>query len=251
MKIKSIIPALLALVLLTGCLGTLVPKSVELFQKKTQVFPEQSPALKELEREAIYQSHEKATETVVAALKENTTTNVLAPATDTMKLTQAAMVVAGPPEKIPTVTADVLANKATTAMGAYDYKVEKFAKAEDEVAGKKIEGTGLIQVPYFLWIGGIFLVLLVLYEAAKTLLKGAAVTNPGAAVGLGVVNVAQSTLAAGFSQVIKGGEDFKDWVTKEFSGDQSLQSKILTAFQTNQMKAQDQTTQNTVAAITK
>src|ERR1035437_3808394 len=123
MKIRILIPVLLALTLLTGCLGTLVPKSVELFQKKTQSFPEQSPALKELEREAIYQSHEKATETVVAALKENTTTNVLVPATDTMKLTQAAMVVAGPPEKIPTVTASVLANKVITSTGAYDYKI--------------------------------------------------------------------------------------------------------------------------------
>lgn len=249
MKITLFIPVVLAL-LLAGCMGSLIPQRVELFQKKTQPFPEQSPALRELEQEVIYQSHEKATETVVAALKENTTTNVLTPAKDTMKLTQAAMIVVGPPKKIPTSTADVLADKVVTSAGAYNDKVEKFAKAEDAVAGKKIEGTGLIQVPYFLWIGGIFVAVVILYFLGKTLLSAAAVANPGAAVGLNVVNAAQSVLAAGFSQVVKGGEDFKAWVGKEVT-DSGLQAKVLAAFQTTQMKAQDQKVQNVVAAMTK
>lgn len=237
---------------LTGCIGgSLIPKKVELFQDKVKAFPEPSPALRELEREAIYQSHEKATETVVAALKEQVTTNVLAPAKETMKLTQSALVAAGPPEKIPTVTSDELADKVTTAVGSYDRKVEKFAKGNDENVGKKIEGTGLIQVPYFLWTGGILAVLVIVFFVGKAILTGAAVANPAAAVGLNVVNAAQSVLAAGFSQVVKGGEDFKSWVGKELSGDQGLQAKVLAAFQTSQMKAQDQQVQNVVSAMTK
>jgi hypothetical protein len=250
MKIPLILLPLSLAVLLTGCLGSLIPKPVEFDQAKVQKFPEQSPSLRELEREAIYQSHEKATETVVAALKEQVTTNVLAPAKDTMKLTQSALVAAGPPDKIPTVTADVLADKVTTEVGDYNKKVDKFAARDDKYAGKKIEGTGLIQVPYFLWIGGILVVLVIIYFVGKTVLTGAAVANPSAAVGLNVVNAAQSVLASGFSQVVKGGEDFKAWVTKEVT-DSGLQTKILNAFQTTQMKAQDQTVQNTIAAMTK
>jgi hypothetical protein len=167
-----------------------------------------------------------------------------------MKLTQSALVAAGPPEKIPVITSDELADKVTTAVGAYNQKVDKFAKQDDKNAGKKIEGTGLIQVPYVLWADGAVVLVVVIYFVGKTVLTGAAVANPGAAVGLNVVNAAQSVLAAGFSQVVKGGEDFKAWVTKEVS-DSGLQAKILDAFQSSHMKAQDQQVQNVVAAMTK
>jgi hypothetical protein len=253
-KSLPFLSVLMALVL-TGCLGSLIPKKVELFQDKVKTFPEQSPALVELERQTVYAAHEKATETVVAALKENSTTNVVAPARDTMKLTGAAVVAVGPPQKVPSLeNVTNLANSLEQAVGKHDVVVEKFAKANDENAGKKIEGTGLFQIPYFLWLGGAVVLVFIGYialKAAKGALAGAALVNPGAAVGLGVVNVAQSVLAAGFSQVVKGGEDFKGWVTKEFTGDQSLQNKILSAFQTTQMKAQDQVVQNTIATMTK
>jgi hypothetical protein len=247
---KTLIPLTLMSLVLAGCMGSLIPKKVELFQKKVQEFPEQSPALRELERQTIYQAHEKATETVVAALKTEAEPEVIAPAKETVKLTQAAVVSAGPPEKIPAITDTNLAERLESAVGKYNSKVDKFAKVQDKEAGKKIEGTGLFQIPYFLWAGGILVGVLVVGFILKTVLAGAAVANPGAAVGLNVVNAAQSVLAAGFSQVVKGGEDFKSWVEKEVT-DSGLQSKILSAFQTTQMKAQDQNVQNVVAAMTK
>jgi hypothetical protein len=253
MNIKFLTP-LLALAL-TGCLGTLVPKKVELFQDKVKAFPEQSEKLRELERQAIYQSHEKATETVVAALKENSTTNVVAPARDTMKLTQAAMVAAGPPEKLPEPNnVTNLVTAVEQGIGKYNLKVEKFAKDSDENVGKKIEGTGLIQVPYFLWLGGALVVAFILYiifKAAKAALAGAALVNPGAAVGLGVLNVAQSVASKAVTQVVKGGEDFKGWVKEEFTGDQSLQNKILNAFKVAHQTNQDQDVQSVITTLTK
>jgi len=246
---KTPLIAIFLALAVAGC-GTLIPKKVEFFQDKVKAFPEQSAKLRELEREAVYQSHEKATETVVAALKEQVTTNVLAPAQDTMKLTEAALVAAGPPEKIPTLLPVELAQKVENAVGDYNQTVAKFAKQDDKNAGKKIEGTGLIQVSYFAWIGGIALVIIIALFVGKLLLTGAAVANPGAAIGLNVVNAAQSVLTSGFSQLVKGGEEFKDWVTKEVS-DSGLQKKILDAFQTSHMKNQDQQVQNVVAAMTK
>jgi hypothetical protein len=248
MNFKFLAP-LLALAL-TGCLGTLVPKKVELFQDKVKAFPEQSAKLRELERQAIYQSHEKATETVVAALKENSTTNVVAPARDTMKLTQAALIAAGPPEKLPepnNVTNLVAA--VEQGIGKYNVKVEKFAANSDENVGKKIEGTGLIQVPYILWTGGAVLGVIIIFVLGKIALSAYALVNPAAGVGLGVVNAAQSVVTKGFTQIVKGGEDFKNWVVKEV-GDQGLQDKILSAFQVAHKQAQDKDVQDTVKALT-
>ena len=128
--------------------------------------------------------------------------------------------------------------------------MEKFDKANDAVEGKKIEGTGLVRVPYLLWIGGFLVGLVVLFFVGKLALTAFAVTNPGASVGLNVVNAAESVLVKGFSQVVQGGENFKSWVESEIT-DSGLKTKILAAFQSEQQKAQDQSVQNTVAAITK
>jgi hypothetical protein len=249
MKLSSLF--LVVVLGLTGCVGSMVPKRVEFFQDKVKAFPEQSEKLRELERQAIYQSHEKATETVVAALKENATTNVVAPARDTMKLTQAAMVAAGPPEKLPDPNnVTNLVTAVEQGVGKYNLKVEKFAKNSDENVGKKIEGTGLIQVPYLLWVGGVVLFFIILYTVLKIVLAGASLANPGAAVGYAGLNIAEGLAKKGFHQVVTGCEEFKDWVKKEFSGDQSLQSKLLETFRVLQMGAQDKDVQTTIKSIT-
>ena len=102
---------------LTGCMGTLIPKQVELFQKKVQDFPEQSTKLRELERETVYAAHEKATETVVAALQTKADTNVITPAQETVKLTEAAVVAVGPPVKVSQLPSTALAVKLENAVG--------------------------------------------------------------------------------------------------------------------------------------
>lgn len=248
---KFLVPSLALALALTGCLGTFVPKKVEFFQDKVKEFPEQSAKLRELERQTIYQAHEKSTETVVAALKENATTNVITPARDTMKLTQAALVAAGPPQTIPDPANVVgLANSVQQGVGKYDLKVEKFAKGNDENIGKKIEGTGLVQVPYLLWTGGAVVVVIVLFALAKMALSAYSLVNPAASIGVGGLNVAQSVVTKGFTQIVKGGEEFKDWVTKQVN-DQGLQDKILEAFKATHQQAQDQDVQNAVKIITK
>lgn len=235
--------------LLVGC-STLVPKKVEFFQDKVKAFPEESAYAKQLEKQLVQRLQQKSAQTVKAALLENASTNIVTPAREVERLAIAESLVVGPPEKPAFVTSAELATMLESAQAKLDSKIEKFKVANDENAGKKIEGTGWFQVSYLGWVGGILAVLFILFFVGKLLLTVAAVANPGAAVGLNVVNGLGSIATRGFSQLVKGGEEFKTWVEKEIT-DGALQNKILDNFRMAQQSAQDQDVQNAVLAVTK
>lgn len=237
---------------ITGC-GTLIPKPVELFQKKVQKMPEATESQKETQRQAAALSKQKAAEVVDAAILEGSSTNILAPARDAERLTDAVSTSLGPPLKPANVPAPVLATKLDSSVAKLNKKVDSFADKNDELAGKKIEGTGLVSVPYFLWIAGIAAATFLIWHLVKTLAAASAATgNPAGVIGsvaLGAIgNVAQSTVSKGFAQVVKGGENFKNWVKTEF--DPIVQKKILGAFQTYQTGVQDQDVQATIKQLT-
>lgn len=247
MKRAAFLAVLLTLV---GC-STLVPKKVEFFQDKVQAFPEQSAALREVEKQAIYRARDKAAEVVVAAVTENASTNVVAPAQEVARVTQAIATVEGPPLKPapPEVSTTNLAIRLETAVAKFDKKVEAFKADNNENIGKKIEGTGLVQISYFYWVGGIVVGLLILFAVGKLLLTAASVANPGAAVGLNLLNATGALATKGFSQVVKGGEEFKAWVEKEIQ-DSGVKQKILDAFQSTHKQAQDKDVQDVIRSIT-
>ncbi len=241
--------ALLMALALVGC-GTLIPKKVELFQDKVKPFPEPTSQARELQRQAAHRAMETSLLTVQAAALEDASTNVVAPAVETQRLTEAVAVSLGPPVKPAVVTSETLATKLETAVAKYNTRVEDFKQDNNVNSGKKIEDTGLIKVPYFLWTGGILLAVMVLFFVGKLVLSAFAMVNPGAAVGLNVVNAAQSVVTKGFSQLVKGGEDFKGWVKQEVE-DTKLRDKILDAFRVAHQQAQDGDVQGTIKAVTK
>ena len=234
---------------LTGC-STLIPKRVELFQDKVRPFPEPAAYSQQLEKQLVQRLRQKTAQTVRAALVENSSNSVIVPAREAERLATSEAAKVGPPEKPSQLDSFDLATRLETAVAKLDTKVEDFKKGNDENAGKKIEGTGLVSIPYFAWIGGIALVVVIALFVGKLLLSAAAAANPGAAIGLNVVGAVGNIATKGFSQLIKGGEEFKDWVVKEI-GDQGLQTKILDAFRVKQQAAQDQDVQNAVLAATK
>jgi hypothetical protein len=252
-KLLLLIPLVL---IFNGC-GTLIPKRVEFFQDKVKKYPELTVSQKEVEKQAAQRAKESAAQTLQAALAEQSSTNVIAPATDTAKLTDAVALVVGPPAKSSVAPAEKLAQEVRSIVAKQDRKEEAFKQDNNENAGKKIEGTGLLQIPYFVYVGLIALVLIIAWHIAHTVLTGlqaAGVANPlvgvGASVGLGAMNVTNTLAAKGFSQLVKGGEAFKDWVKKEVS-DPALQGKILEAFRINHQSSQDEEVQNVVKAVTK
>lgn len=241
--------ALIILILslfLCGC--SLIPKPVELFQKKVGQFPMPTAAYTETQKQAAQLAKEKAQETLTAVLTEKSSPAVVVPATDTAHLTEAVSVSLGPPSKSVT-NSDETILKLQSEVARLNKKINAFQHSNQEVVGKKIEGTGLVSVPYFIWAGGFVLVIFVGWHLAKTALTLASAVNPGAGIAVGGMNVAGSVVAKGFQQVIQGGEDFKAWIEKEVS-DSGLQQKLLSAFTTSHKVNQDQDVQAIIKSVT-
>jgi hypothetical protein len=230
MKLAALI---LSLTLLCGC--GLIPKKVEFFQDKVKKFPEESAKLVELQKEAASVAKVETRETVKAALLENASTNLVQHAEAAAILTDAVSTSLGPPAKKPS---DDVAAELLRAVAKLDNKIEAFKQENNENAGKKIEGTGLIQVPYFIYLAGFVLLVVVIWHLGKLALTAAAVANPGAAVGLGALNVAGNVAGKGFVQLIKGGKNFLKWVDEQVP-DEALKAKLVEAFTASHKQAQD------------
>lgn len=232
---KIILLLALSSFIFTGC--GLIPKNVEFFQSKVHKFPAFTPSQAEYQKQAAGLAKQKASETLDAALATGASTNVVAPARETEKLTDAVSTSLGPPVTPATNTDSAVAN-LQKAVAKLDQKIEAFKQESDKNAGKKIEGTGLISIPYFAYVGVIGLLIFVFWHLAKTALTVASAANPGAAVAVGGMNVAGSVAAKGVAQLVAGGEEFKAWVEKEVS-DAGLKQKILDAFTSAHKTAQD------------
>ena len=251
---KKLVPLILLAMAFNGC--SLIPHKVEFFQDKVKKVPELTSSQREVEKRAALAAKFKAAETLTAAIGESASTNVILPATDAAKLTDVVSEMVGPPARPSTASTDKLVQEVRAALAKQDSKLESFKRENNENAGKKIEGTGLLQIPYFVYVGLIALVILVAWHLLHTVLTGlqvAGVANPalGVAGGVGsaLMGGVESVFSKGFSQVVKGGEKFKSWVGAEVE-DPALRKKILDAFASAHKEAQDETVQTAVKLVT-
>jgi hypothetical protein len=237
---------LLAIAALTGC-GTLIPKQVEFFQKKVQAFPEKTEKQKETERQAADLAADRAYATVLAAALEHSSPAVTEPAQDTKVLTEAVSQSLGPPISKYEGPVTNLAAKVESNQAKYNEKVTDFARQDNKLEGKKVEGTGLIRIPYFVYIGGIALVIFIAWSVLK--LYGS--INPAVGVGVNSVGrIASSVLARSYQEIVAGGEAFKDYVEKsELS--KEVQTKVLDLFSRAHKENQSPDTQTTVQTLTR
>jgi len=250
-KIAHLLVLAVAISAFCGC-ASLIPKRVELFQDKVKEFPKQKPKEKELQRQTAKRAEEKAKETLEAAIAEDSSAAVLVPATETAILTDVVSESLGPPAKPApdSKSSDALAQELRSSIAALNKRIDNFKEDNNENAGKKIEGSGLFQIPYFLWLGGIVALILVLHLVLKAFLTIAAAGSPPVAIGMKVAGVGGKLLSKGFSQLIKGGEDFKDTIKNEIK-DADLQAKILQAFQKSHRTTQDADIQSVIKELTK
>lgn len=237
--------ALATLLILTGC-GSLMPKNVEFFQKKVAAVPVATAAQKETQKQAAALAAVKAEETYRAAIAEDTTTDVLAPAADSALLSRSVSTSLGPPIAPWEKTAAELSAKLDTAVAKLDKRFDKFADAQEKVAGKKIEGTGLFQVPYFVWLGGVALLVFLAFIALKVLSTVASISNPGVAVGTRVVSLGASRLARGFSQMVKAGVDYEEEIRAKFGPEAD---KIIEIFKKHHKINQDSDVKSAIKTL--
>lgn len=243
--------ATIVIVTLLGC-GTLLPRRVELFQDKVRAVPVATTRENEVEKQAAAAAADTAQQTLLAAVKEDASTSVIYPATDTAALTRAVSTSVGPPLTPWKGDFQLLAAKLDSSVAALDRRLESFKKNNDENAGKRIEGTGLLQVPYFVWLGGafiVFILLLVGFSVLWMVLKTMASANPIASLGVRAVEMGAQTATRGFTQLVAAGEQFKDKIKQDL--DPAIATKVLEMFRTNQQIAQDHDIKQAVDHLTK
>ena len=223
--------------LLAGC-SSLVPKKVEFFQDKVKAFPEQTANQRELEREALQRAYQKSSETVMQAVVTDASTNVVAPARETERLIGAVATTVGPPKNpVPaTVPSEVIATRLETAVAKLNDTIQSFKIENNHNIGKKIEGTGLIEVGYVYWVGGVIGVLALLFFLGRTFLSVAAAANPIAAAGLTALNTVGAVAHKGASEVVSGVETLASTIEKEVQ-DLGLKQKLLDALAPTQAAA--------------
>lgn len=253
-RFYSLAAVLLAAALITAGCGTLIPKRVELFQDKVATFPEAKPKEMEVQRQAAQRAHEKAREALDAAFDTQASPSVIVPVQEVEVLTDAVSESLGPPLKPApaTTSSESLATELRTAIAKLNQRLDDFQKANDANAGKKIEGTGLFQIPYFVWLGGVLLLVfigVIVLGVLWTFLKMFAMTNPPAQLGVQAVQLGTGFVKRALSEVAAGGEQFKANLTKVVS-DPSLQAKISELFRDEHLKAQSKDTQLLLQAMT-
>jgi hypothetical protein len=118
------------------------------------------------------------------------------------------------------------------------------------LVGKKIEGTGLIRIPYFLWVGLILLFLFLLWTALR--IVGAIYPVVGLGVsGLSAAGrVGSATVKRALEQVVKGGEAFKEAVDRADLDDKA-KTVVLDLLRRHQMVSQDTDIQELVRKMTR
>jgi hypothetical protein len=238
---------------LTGC-STLMPKPVELFQKKVPAYPAISSSALENQREAAALAANEADKVLKAAVATQAPDVITIPAANSAILSKSVSESLGPPLYPATSPAKKVAAALDYSHAKYNNTLSAYSRDVDRYAGKKIEGTGLISVPYFLWLGGVVLLLGILIFVGKlgwTALKVYGNTNPLVAVGTSGVSLVASELAKGFHQVVIGGETFKNSVEAKFGSGSDVAKDVLALFQKSHVTTQDDNIQNAVQQITK
>jgi len=249
---KRLIGTLLTAALLfgvAGC-GTLIPKKVEIGQDKVEKFPTPRWREREVQKEAAQRVKEKAREVVLNGVKENVPDSVLAPAKEVEQVADAIADVLGPPASRADEESPNLADKVRSVVAKQDRRVDEFAKENDTNAGKKIEGTGLIQVSYFAWVGGFLALLFLGYLALKVLSTLGSLANPAVGVGANLLSFTAKGAGRALAQVVKGGQNFKKLLDERITSD-ATKKEILELFRVAQNKAQDEDVQDAIKKLTK
>lgn len=247
-------PMFLAVALLfSGC--SLIPKPVEFFQDKVHKLPVAKQSEKETQRQAALRAKEKAGETYNAAIATVADPKVVAPAAETVLLTDAVAESVGPPVSPASpdkATAD-LARELRTSIARLNQRIESFREDNDENAGKKIEGTGLFQVPYFVWLGGFLvfgLIIFVVMHVVWSFVKVAGMANPPVQLGVTAATLGANFLKKSVSELAKGGEEFKSKLSTVID-DPDMLAAVKELFTSSHKEAQSSDVQDLVKTITR
>lgn len=232
-----------------GC--GLLPKRVEYFQRKVEAVPEKTERASETERQAAAFIATTSREVELLAVREQTSTNMQEAAGEVVTAAQALSTSLGPPAEPWDHPATPLALKLAHAGNKLDRAVEDYRQDVAPDVGKKIEGTGAIQLGYFTNLllvgGGLALLTLLLYTGVKIALS---IYAPGVSGVVGqVAKVPLATLKGLAEQTVKGVEGFKSELGSLGLGEKA-EAAIRTLLRTELQKKQDGAVQKVARDLT-
>ena len=185
---------------------SLIPKDVEYFQKEIEPVPSFGAKENESLKQAADLAKRKAAAAEIAAIRTGADVSVQLPARDAAVLTDAVSDRIGEPLR---PASDDATNKLIALLDSQEARhaaeIEKYRIEIAELVGKKIEGSGAIQVGYFTNLLLVGVILFIGY----ILIKALAMANPVANVLVGGVEASAHLAGKAASEVISAGEAFK------------------------------------------
>lgn len=244
MKIVVRSLCLLGLVLLISGCSALLPGKKEFFQSKVPSFPAKEK-LEEKTKEAAAFVAEKVTIAYDEGLKAQVTNTVMEPLKEAKTVAIPLADSVGHPETPYHGPATNLVTQMDKLAARYEVALHRLENKLDDLEGKKIEGTGAIQVGYFSYLA----ILLGIGAFLWFVLRIVSVFNPPVALGMQAVGVGGTLLRKGFTEVVHAGEKFKDMVKAKVE-DPELQDHILALFKQAHMETQSTDVQHVVKSLT-
>lgn len=234
--------------LATGC--SLWPKPVELGQRKVEPVPAKNGKAHEADRQAAEYVARKVSEAADAAHATEAPAVVMEPIADARVVASSLRLSLGPPDAKWDGPSVALADRMDRMEARLNHRIDAYREKTAPLVGKKIEGTGWAQVPYFLWVGGVALLAWLGWHAVR--LFGMLYPPVGAGVaGLQAAGrVPVAVVSKGFEQLVKGGEEFKQ-ALKQSGLEADVRDHVLDLFRRHQMQAQDTAVQDVVRSVTK
>lgn len=243
----TIIPIVIGIICLSGC-SIFRPKDKEFFQKKVTPVPERvTPEYQETQRQGLAYVRTNVTQAYVMAVQEQSSTNIINPLEDAIQVIDPLVVQAGPPEHPFKGEPQKLAKWINENTAKYNKAIDRYTDKIEPLVGKKIEGTGWIQMGYFTYIGLVLFGFFILYTVVRMLIN---VLFPEINVGVKAIsNMSSKAVAAAFSQLVNGGEYFKKLVDEKID-DQATIDHVKELFRIAHETKQSPQVQETVKHLT-
>ncbi len=191
----------------------------------------------------------KAAETERAALATASAPEVISPAQDTVKLTDAVSDRLGVPEKAWTGDLAILLKSMDAQNARYQTALDAYRDEVRDLAGKKVEGTGLFQVGYFTHIIIITVTIFAILAIAWLALRIFALFNPPVALGVSAIQGGTRFLSRALSEVIEGGQAFETRIRQRLANQPDLAESILEDFRTAHRAKQSRDVQAVVRRV--
>lgn len=242
---------LIAILFFSGC--QLVPKTVEFFQDKVKPVPIKTEKAKEFERQAAKYLEEKINTAHEEAVRADVTNSVVEPLTDAKIVASPLSESLGPPITPWSSTSTNLALQIEKTLAKFNTQLEKYREIVKPNEGKAIEGTGLLQIPYFVWltvvIGGFFFLYILIKSVLQALMISSGAGIP-LSIGLkSISGIASKNIKQGFVQVVQGLERTKEFI-KQSSQSTFTKEEVLELIRNEQMKSQNVEIQKIIKELT-